>query len=157
MVNKINGRKSHILMPMLACIHGNFCLLVNREKEIREQLILDEKRLNDKDFKKKYHLTKDEYKNKDFKLAVSIRTDELGKFVAELYDLTEKQITSMGYNYTTLGYEVAKLNIHDIDFHAGEYDPEYDRIDFVTIDYSAKKKNSVTAMYNNDYYITSVE
>lgn len=156
MTKKINGRKSHILMPMLACIHGNFCLLVNRAKELREQLMLDEKRLNDKDFEKEYHCSKDEYRNDDFKLAVSIRTDDLGKFVAELYGLTEKQIASMGYNYTTLGYEVAKLNIHDIDFHTGEYDSEYDRISFPNIDYSAKKKSSVTAMFNNDYYITSV-
>ena len=156
LTKKINGRHSHILMPMLACIHSNFCLLVNKTKELKEQLILDEKRLSDKDFEKEYNITKDGSRSGDLKFVVSIRTDDLGKFVAELFGLTSMQIASHGYNYTTLGYEVAKLNIHDADFHTGEYDNERDQICFQNIDYSTKKKSSVTAIFEDDFYVTSV-
>ena len=156
LTNKTNGSQAHTFISMLARIHSNFCLLVNRAKEFREQLILDEKRLNDMDFEKEYNLTKDDYRNSNIIFEVSIRTDDLGKFVAELFGLTRKQIASRGYNYTTLGYEIAKLNIHDADFHTGEYDNESDQICFQNIDYSTKKKSSVTAISEDDFYVTSV-
>lgn len=160
-INKINdklGRMTqYVLLLAFECIYASFCYQFNTTKEYLEQLMLDEKRLNDKDFEEEYGFTKGYCTSDNFILELRIHTDFIGKIVAELRDLTEEQLASVGLNYTTFGYEIAKIYINDPDFHAGEYDPQANQIRFSNINYSERKMSRVTmCVEDNNYFLYDV-
>ena len=80
----------------------------------------------------------------------------MGALVAKLLGLTNEQIISSGYTYTSLGFEVAELYIKDPDFLIGKYSRKNDYIEFRNINFSAKEiKKSITLCMGDDFQIIS--
>jgi hypothetical protein len=113
--------------------------------------------MNDKNFEKIYGFKKEDRRSDDLKLTMWICTENFGKSVAEMHGIKERQLKSIGYNYSTFGYEIAKIYINDPDFHAGEYDPQANQIRFSNINYSERKMSRVTmCVEDNNYFLYDV-
>jgi hypothetical protein len=113
-------------------LYKKFCSIITRHKRKISHI-------NDKNFEKIYGFKKEDRRSDDLKLTMWICTENFGKSVAEMHGIKERQLKSIGYNYSTFGYEIAKIYINDPDFHNGVYDSDIDRIVFCNIDCSARK------------------
>ena len=105
-------------------LYKEFCSSINFQ---RGQISFMRRRC-DKNFEKQYGFKKKDWRYDESNICVSIDTRDFGKSVAERHGITEKQLLSVGYNYSTFGYEIAKIYIHDPNFQNGEYEPRCDRM-----------------------------
>lgn len=137
LINHHESFKSDILG-----LYKEFCSSINSE---RGQISFMRRRC-DKNFEKQYGFKKKDWRYDESNICVRIKTRDFGKSVAEWHGITEKQLSSVGYNYSTFGYEIAKIYINDPNFQNGEYDPRGD-IMFIRHINSCPRKGGVS--YSN--------